>query len=141
MDSLFKHKKMFLNPKYGLIGIFATPYFWIFEMIGPIIELLGYLIIPISYAVGILNIGFFLLFFSASILYGVILSMGAVLLEQYTFNKYPSISQLFKLMAYGFLENFGYRQLTVIYRLEGIFTYTRNKHVWGFIARKKFERG
>lgn len=138
MDSLLRHKKMFFNPRYGMIGMFATPYFWIFEMLGPIIEIIGYIFIPLSYIVGILNVKFFILFLTASILYGILLSIGAILLEEYTFSKYPSISQLLKLSFYGILENFGYRQLTVLFRIEGIIKYNKNKTSWGNIQRKKF---
>ncbi len=138
MDSLFRHKKMFLNPKYGIIGIFATPYFWIFEMFGPFVELVGYICIPLSYFFGLLNLRFFLLFFAASILYGVILSIGAVLLEEYTFNKYPSLSQLIKLSFYAIIENFGFRQMTVLYRIEAIFGYRKLKNSWGRIQRQSF---
>lgn len=139
MDSLFRHKKMLFNPKYGLIGILATPYFWFFELLGPVIELLGYIFIPIFYLVGMLNVRFFILFLIASILYGIILSTGAILLEEYTFSKYPKTGQLFKLTLYGILENFGYRQLTVLYRIEGMIIYKKNKNSWGTIQRKSFD--
>lgn len=129
---------MLFNPRYGLIGMLATPYFWFFELCGPIIELSGYIFIPISYLFGMLNIRFFILFLVASILYGVILSIGAILLEEYTFSKYPSTGQLFRLTLYGILENFGYRELTVLYRIEGIFKYKKNKNNWGEIQRKSF---
>lgn len=139
MDSLFKHKNLLFNYKYGMIGLVAAPYFWIFEMVGPLIELLGYIFIPLSYFLGILNLKFFILFLVASILYGVILSFGAVLLEEYTFNKYPSLSQLVKLCVFGVLENFGYRQITVLFRVEGILKYHKNKNTWGALKRKSFE--
>jgi cellulose synthase/poly-beta-1,6-N-acetylglucosamine synthase-like glycosyltransferase len=138
IDSLFRHKKMLFNPKYGLIGMLATPYFWCFELLGPVIELLGYIFVPIFYLMGMLNVRFFILFLIASILYGIILSIGAILLEEYTFSKYPSVGQLFKLTLYGVLENFGYRQLTVLYRIEGIIRYKKNKNSWGKIQRKSF---
>lgn len=141
MDSLFRHKKILFNFKFGSIGIIAAPYFWFFEMLGPVIELAGYILVPLSYLFGLLNLRFFLLFLAASILYGIILSIGAILLEEYTFNKYPSIGQLLKLSLYGILENFGYRQLTVIFRIEGIFRYNKLKHSWGKIKRTSFEKG
>lgn len=142
MDSLFRHKSMLFNPKFGPIGLIAAPYYWLFEMLGPIIELLGYILVPLSYVLGLLNVRFFVLFLAASILYGVILSLGAILLEEYTFNKYPSISQLLRLTIYGILENFGYRQLTVVYRLEGILRFKSNKNNWGKIKRQSFnEKG
>jgi cellulose synthase/poly-beta-1,6-N-acetylglucosamine synthase-like glycosyltransferase len=139
MDSLFKNKRILFNPRYGKIGVLAAPYFWIFEMIGPVIEVIGYIFIPLSYIFGLLNVRYFILFLAASILYGVILSIGAILLEEYTFNKYPSIWQLIKLTFYGVIENFGYRQMTTLYRLEGILKFNKLKVSWGSIKRKKFQ--
>ncbi|GFR36326.1 glycosyltransferase family 2 protein [Thermobrachium celere] len=139
MDSLFKHKRMFLNPRYKQIGLIAVPYFWLFEMIGPIIEILGYIMIPLAYIFGLLNLKYFILFFAASILYGILLSLGAILLEEYTFNKYPTLKQLIKLSIYGILENFGYRQLTTLYRIEGIVKFRKMKHSWGKIKRRSFQ--
>jgi len=138
MDSLFRHKKLLFNPRYGVIGLLAAPYFWIFEMLGPIIEMLGYILIPISYIFGLLNFKYFILFLVSSILYGIVLSIGAVLLEQYTFNKYPSVKQLLRLSLYGILENFGYRQLTTLFRIEGIIKYKKLKHSWGKMKRHNF---
>lgn len=139
MDSLFKHKRMFFNPRYKQIGLIAVPYFWLFEMIGPIIEIIGYILIPLAYFLGLLNTKYFILFLSASILYGVLLSLGAILLEEYTFNKYPSLKQLLKLSFYGILENFGYRQMTTLFRIEGIVKFRKMKHSWGKIKRKSFQ--
>ena len=83
--------------------------------------------------------GYFVMFLVASILYGVILSTGAILLEEYTFSRYSSIGQLLKLTLYGIIENFGYRQLTVLFRVEGMIRFKKNKENWGKIQRKSFE--
>ncbi len=139
MDSLLKHKRMFFNPRYKQIGLIAVPYFWLFEMMGPVIEIIGYVMIPLAYIFGLLNLKYFLLFFAASILYGILLSLGAILLEKYTFNKYPTLKQLMKLSLYGVLENFGYRQLTTLYRIEGIVKFRKMKHSWGKIKRVSFQ--
>lgn len=139
MDSLFRHKPLLFNPRYGLIGLLATPYFWLFEMLGPIVEIAGYIFIPFSFALGLLNIKYFFLFLASSILYGILLSIGAILLEEYTFNKYPSVKQLAKLTLYGIIENLGYRQITTLFRLEGILRYRKSKHTWGKIERKNFD--
>ena len=138
MDSLFRHKELLLNPKAGIIGMLGVPYFWIFEMIGPVIEVLGYIIIPLSYVLGLLNTSYFILFSVASIFYGVILSLGAILLEQYTFGKYPSIKQLLKLSWYGIIENFGYRQMTTLFKIEAIIRFKKFRNSWGEIKRESF---
>lgn len=138
MDSLFRHKSLFLNPKYKTVGMLAIPYFWIFEMLGPLVEFIGYILIPVSYFSGILNVRYFILFLMISILYGIILSIGAILLEEYTFDKYPSIRQLLRLSFYGIIENFGYRQMTTFFKLEGIIRFRTLKHSWGKFKRNNF---
>lgn len=138
MDSLFRHKEILLNPKYGIIGLLGVPYFWIFEMLGPVIETLGYICIPLSYAFGLLNTRYFILFLFSSIFYGIILSIGAILLEEYTFSKYPSIKQILKLSWYGILENFGYRQMTTFFRIDAIIRFKKFRNSWGKIKRENF---
>ncbi len=92
IDSLRIHRRMMLNPRYGTIGMVAFPYFVFFEMLAPLVEISGYIIIPLSYALGIVNFLFFALFLTVAILIGVILSTGAVVLEELSFRKYPKTS-------------------------------------------------
>lgn len=138
IDSLFRHKKMLFNPRYGILGLYAMPYFFFFEMLGPVVEMLGYLLIPAAYLLKMINMRFFLLFLTISIIYGIILSVGAILLEEYTFNKYRSVKDFILLVAYAVLENFGYRQLTTVFRVMGTINYSRHKSHWGSIKRKSF---
>lgn len=139
MDSLFRHKKLLFNPKYGIIGMVGVPYYWIFEMLGPVLETIGYILIPLSYIFGLLNTKYFILFLISSILYGIILSIGAILLEEYTFSKYPSIKQLLRLSWYGILENFGYRQMTTFFRMDAILRFKKFRNRWGKIKRTTFD--
>jgi hypothetical protein len=43
------------------------------------------------------------------------------------------------LLLYAVLENFGYRQLTVWWRIRGTIDYFRGKHGWDKFERKGFE--
>ena len=140
IDSLRIHRRMMLNPRYGAIGMVAFPYFVFFEMLAPLVELSGYIIIPLSYALGMLNFLFFALFLAIAILFGVILSTGSVVLEELSFGRYPKTLDLLKLVAVGFLENFGYRQLTVWWRVKGSWDYFRGKTAWGKMERKGFAK-
>ena len=140
IDALRIHRRMMLNPRYGTIGMVAFPYFVFFEMLVPVVELSGYIIIPLSYALGIVNFPFFALFLTIAILTGVILSTGSVVLEELSFRRYPKTSDLLKLVAVGFLENFGYHQLTVWWRVKGFWDYFRGKTAWGMMERKGFAK-
>jgi len=138
MDSLLNTKGMLFNPRYGSIGFFAFPYYWIIEMIGPVIEILGYFSVIASYFMGILNPSFALMYFTFSVLYGVFLSICAVMLEEYNFMKYDKVRDYLIMIVFAVLENFGYRQLTTWWRLRAFFGYRRKKNSWGNIKRNEF---
>ncbi len=141
LSSLMMHWRMLFNPKYGRIGMIALPYYWIFEVIGPFLEMVGYITVPISYIFGIINLNFFIAFYAVAVLYGIVLSIGSLLLEENTFKKYPSLKQLCKLTLYSIIDNFGYRQLNSIFRVEAMLTYQKNKNSWGSMKRKGFAGG
>ena len=138
IDTLLRHKDMAFRPEYGRVGMFCLPYFWIFELFGPVFEVMGYFSVPISFLLGIVELHFMLSFFLVAVLYGIILSVGALLMEERTFRKYPRISQVMKLYLYAILDNFGYRQLNSIYKVEAMAGYRKNKSSWGSIQRRKF---
>ena len=140
IDSLRIHRRMMLNPRYGTIGMVAFPYFVFFEMLAPVVELSGYIIIPISYALGMVDLLFFALFLTVAILIGVILSTGAVVLEELFYRRYPKTSDIVRLVAAAFLENFGYRQLTLWWRVKAFWDYFSGKTAWGKMERKGFTK-
>ena len=139
-DTLISHKSLFLNPRYGSVGIMAIPYNWVFELLGAVVEVLGYFIIPFSLVMGELNIFFFVVYFLLAVLLGVILSLGSLILEQYTRKSVMSAKQCLSLSLYALLENFGYRQMITLFRLEGIFKYRKLRKTWGKIKRKEVEQ-
>ena len=140
IDTLLKHKDMAFNPHYGRIGLICLPYFWIFELFGPIFEVAGYISVPISWMLGIVNFKFMISFYIVAVLYGTILSVGSLLLEENTFRKYPRIDQLLKLFAFAILDNIGYRQINTIYKVEAMFGFRKNRSSWGYIQRRKFQQ-
>lgn len=139
LDTLFKHKRMLFNPRYGVHGMVTVPYFWFFEALGTIMVPLGYILVPLGYFMGSLDVELFLLFLGMNILLGIILSLGAIFLEQYAHGKYPKLGQLLKITIYAFLENFGYRQLMLFSRLDGMVRYKKFRHSWSKIKRESVE--
>ena len=104
------------------------------------VEALGYFIIPFSLLMGELNMFFFTIYFLLAVLLGVILSMGSLILEQYTRRSVMSAKQCLTLSLYAILENFGYRQMITLFRLEGILKYRKLRKTWGKIKRKDVEQ-
>jgi cellulose synthase/poly-beta-1,6-N-acetylglucosamine synthase-like glycosyltransferase len=136
IDSLLKHKKMFANPRYGVVGMLSMPYFVLVEMLGPVIEMIGYIILIIALVLGILS-KFFILIFLMAYLYGLFFSLSAIFLEQYSYRRY-SILEITKLILFSFLEQLSYRQLTVLWRTNGFFNFRKGSKNWGTIKRSKF---
>ncbi len=125
-----------VQSEYGSIGMVSMPYFLIIEFLGPVVELTGYLIMIVSLLFGGVYLEFAILLFLLSIFYGSILSMSAVLLEEWTIRKYPKASDITKLFFYSLTETLWYRPLTVLWRCEGIIDFLRKKRGWGEMARK-----
>jgi cellulose synthase/poly-beta-1,6-N-acetylglucosamine synthase-like glycosyltransferase len=138
LDTLSIHRHMIFNVRYGIIGMLSIPYYLFFELLGPVIEAFGYIVVITAFFFGMLNIEIVLLFFVVAVVYGMLFSVGAVLLEEISFHRYPRAADLFKLMMFAVLENFGYRQITVIWRLKGIWDYFRKVTSWGAMDRTGF---
>lgn len=134
------HLTMLMNPRYGGIGMFAMPYFLIFEAVGPLIEASGYIVTAIAVASGMIDVVFAQLLFLSAVVFGALISLTAVLLEEVSFRRYPKVRHLLLLAAIGVVENFGYRQLTTWWRLKGVIDFLRKKQGWGVMTRKGFGR-
>ncbi|MEH7159337.1 glycosyltransferase family 2 protein [Neobacillus drentensis] len=135
-ESLWTHRKITFNPKYGSIGFISFPYFWIVEFFGPIIEFLGYLFMILCLFLGGIYVEFAILLFLLSCLYGSIFSMTAVLLEEWSLTKYPRVSDIIKLFLYSLTETIWYRPMTVYWRCEGIWQMIIGDRSWGEMKRK-----
>jgi hypothetical protein len=104
------------------------------------VEALGYLSLVVLFAWGRVDLWMTALFMTSAIVYGVMFSVGAVLLEEISFRRYPNPKHLALLLGIGILENFGYRQITVYWRLKGLWKYFRGETAWGKMERTGFAR-
>lgn len=136
MQSLLSYKFVCFNYKYGVIGLFSYPYYFIYEMLSPIIELLGVVLIISSYLLGYIHLKFFIVFMLMYFLYSMILSCACVVLETYFIKGSLKFYSVLKLILFSILESFGYRQITSIFRLNSIFQYRCKNYSWGTIERK-----
>lgn len=136
ITSLYTHKYIFLNLKYGLVGVFSFLYFVIFEMLSCIVDVFGLLLIVVSYFLGFLNIDFLFTFLIVYIGYGVVISIASIILESYSFRNTLNFKSIFVYTIFSVLESFGYRQICGWFRLSGFFGYKKRKHQWSKISRK-----
>jgi len=138
LDVLWVNRDMLLRPRYGRIGCFALPYLWLFELIAPVIEILGIITIVVAAILGMLSRGFFLQFLVFGYAFATMISIGSVLQEEITYKRYNDWKDVARLISFCFLEHFPYRQLHMLWRLQGLWQYLRGNNDWGALKRKGF---
>lgn len=138
-DVLWRHRGMLFNPRYGRIGLVAVPYFWVVELFGPAIEALGLVAMVLALALDAVNLPFAALFLLTAYGWGVLLTLSSLLLHQVTAEQPFSGRDLPALVGWSLVENLGYRQLTVFWRLRGWWRYLRGRRDWGTMSRVGFK--
>ena len=131
--NLWRHRDMLCNPRYGRLGVLALPYFWLFEGLGPVIEVGGYAVFGLSLAAGALDPGFALLFLALAVLYGVLLSQIGAGVEALLLQRYARTSDRLVLLAASLLEFAGFRQLLALERF--VATFQVRRPGWGEMRR------
>lgn len=139
-DTLIRHKTMMFNPRYGTVGLMALPYFLVVELLGPIIEVISLSLLLYSYLHGTLDTSLMQMYFLCSVLYGALLSVAALAIEEVYFSKYGTIKQFVGLFVTSLLEVFGYRQITSYWRIVGIINYFKGSEAWGDMQKKGFKK-
>jgi cellulose synthase/poly-beta-1,6-N-acetylglucosamine synthase-like glycosyltransferase len=129
-QTLWKYSEMLFNPRYGTVGLLSYPFHVLVEGLGAPVEVAGYLMVPLALLFGLAPPRLYLAFIFLSLCYAALLSAGAVLLEEFTYRRYPAPDDLRKLLWYALWENFGYRQVVVWYRLQGVLRFIAGLHKW-----------
>ncbi|WP_243029871.1 glycosyltransferase family 2 protein [Thermus altitudinis] len=138
-EVLWNHRVMLFNPRYGRLGLVAMPYFFFFEALAPVVEVLGYVLLPVFYLLGLFNPEFALLFLLLAVGYGVLLSQLAVGMETLLLQRYPRLWDRVVLLLFALLEGLGYRQVLALERFVATFQVWRKRGVWGEMRRKGLE--
>ncbi len=138
IETITHSSKMMFNPRYGITGLFAMPFYLIFEMIGPLIEISGYVIFICCLFMGKLNHPFTILFFILAVILGILLSILSVLLGEFSSRRYPRLSYVFIVTLFSFLENILYRQFISCIRAKAFIDFILGKDEWGTVEKKGF---
>ncbi|HET9741877.1 MAG TPA: glycosyltransferase [Terriglobales bacterium] len=135
LDVLWPNRDMLFRPRYGRLGCLMLPYLWAFELLEPLIEVLGYISIVAAGVLGALNVSSFLEIIFYGYAFATMISIGAVLLEELTYRRYNRWDNVAKLVLFCFVEHFPYRQLNMIWRLQGMWQYVRGDMEWRELKR------
>lgn len=149
LEVLWYYRKMMFRPRYGRIGLFSLPYQLLFEALAPIIEVVGYIMVPLSVLSGVLSLSAMVSFVSLALAYSLFLSTGSVLLAVWRIRlkgrrqpqaliDYRGFHALLVMVLTGILCNLGYRQYLIYWQLRGLKDFLAGRKSWDKFARKGF---
>ena len=112
----------------------SFPFHSYVEGMGAVVEFLGYVLVPVFIYLGKIPTHLLLVFILLGFVYGGFLSVGAVLLEELTYRRYPRFRDLVTLLIFALSENLGYRQLVLYYRFQGVLKFLAGSRRWEKVA-------
>jgi len=139
LECLSRHRKMIFNPRYGRLGMMTLPTFILTDLISPLAEILGYILMFIFVLFGWIDMRFFLGITVLIFSYGVLISVLSLLMEQDKIERFSKPRDIWSVLMIAIVENFGFRQICSIWRIRGLFQHFRGmKPTWGSMERKRF---
>jgi cellulose synthase/poly-beta-1,6-N-acetylglucosamine synthase-like glycosyltransferase len=135
-ETLWLHRALIFHPRGGAPGWLAMPYMIAFEWAAPFLEAAGYVFMAAGFFSGFIAAEAFWTFMLLAISTGMLVSMTALVLEEMSLHMYKRPGELASLIAVALLENLGYRQLTVLWRLQGLWQWATGASArWGTMTR------
>ena len=139
LQALWRHRNLIGNPRFGSVGLVVLPYTVVFEGLGPLLEVSGYALISLAALLGVVHWSHYLILLAASSLFGVTVTLLAVLLNDVATRRYRRFRDLLLLIVVAAVENFGYRQLNAWWGCVGTVQALRGKQGWGTMKRRSFD--
>ncbi len=136
IETLFAHWPLFLNPRYGTMGMLSHPFWVFFEWLAPIIEVLG-----ISYFVIIAFMGYANWpYFFVTLFFGYFFSLSftafAIMYDYFAFYRYKSSKMVIKQLLAAVIEPIIFHPIVLVSALLGNFDYfVLRKRSWGNMTR------
>jgi cellulose synthase/poly-beta-1,6-N-acetylglucosamine synthase-like glycosyltransferase len=139
VQTLYLHKKMMFNPKYGKTGMIVLPYFLFCEFAVPILEVFGVMLLVINFIFFSINYEF--LFFATLFVYlfYITITIISIYLDQLIHKQYANFKELAVLIIMVFLEPLLYHPINVYASIKGYWNFFNNKEmIWGTMTRQGF---
>lgn len=126
-------RDVLLNARYGALGLVTWPSFLLFEYLSPFIEVAGWVLLPVAWATGALAPGVAIPLLAFGILLGAVNSLLALFLDE-RFGYFNHPRDNLRLLWIVAIENLGWRQVTVLWRLAASFGSVEQS--WGEMSRR-----
>ncbi len=137
----YEHRKILFNRKYKNMGLVVYPFAFLYELLAPVIEALGWIFfiyLILTNQVNWYN-AFIILLYSYT--FSVMISTMVILWDQITFKYYKTFREVLSLVLMVFLESFIYHPLIMFFAIRGYYDYLTSKEFeWGSMTRQGFDQ-
>lgn len=136
IETLKIHRKIGFNRNYGAMGLLSYPYWFLFERMAPIIEILGLIYFGVLIAFEKVRWDYTLTFILVAYLFTVLFSIISIISEELTYHQYKKKGTGIKLILISFLEPFVIHPFILYAAFRGNMDYYFNKKKkWGEMTR------
>jgi cellulose synthase/poly-beta-1,6-N-acetylglucosamine synthase-like glycosyltransferase len=139
LQTLWRHRRMIGNPRFGALGMFVMPFVTIFEGAAPLIGAGGYVIFTAATLGGVLNWRNYGLLILVGLLFSISANLLAVLLSDMATGRYQRSADLLVLVLSAVAERLGFRQFNAWCGLLGTVQAITGKGDWGVMSRRVFK--
>lgn len=139
IQTLYLHKGMFFNPKYGKTAFLILPFFFLFEFLVPIIEFFGLVVLIYVFIIDAVRVEFLIVISVAVYLFYFVITLVSALIDDDLYKSYSSYKEIITLIFMAMIEPIVYHPITVYASLKGFLHFIRQKEQhWGVMIRKGF---
>lgn len=131
VETMVQHKNLLLQPRFGIVSYTNIPYTLVFEVMGGFIELASYIFVSLALYENIINFKSLTFILALGLVYSFTITLVGIYLEQVNYATNKSKGDLAIFMGAALMENFGYRQLMWIWRIESMVRMLFQKKSWG----------
>ena len=136
-QSMYKHRTMFSNHRFGAVSFVSYLYFLIYELLSPFIEIFGVCTMALAWWFDLINVPFMVLFFLIYAVFGAILTLTAFFSRIYTADLTVSFGDGVHAACLCLFELVFLRFILAWVRCTAFIGYRKRWLSWGRIERRK----
>lgn len=136
-QSMYKHRTMFSNHRFGAVSFVSYLYFLIYELLSPFIEIFGVCTMALAWWFDLINVPFMVLFFLIYAVFGSILTLTAFFSRIYTADLTVSFGDGVRAACLCLFELVFLRFILAWVRCTAFIGYRKRRLSWGRIERRK----
>lgn len=136
-QSMYKHRTMFSNHRFGAVSLVSYLYFLIYELLSPFIEIFGVCTMALAWWFDLINVPFMVLFFLIYAVFGAIPTLTAFFSRIYTADLTVSFGDGVRAACLCLFELVFLRFILAWVRCTAFIGYRKRRLSWGRIERRK----